>query len=227
MLPVLNSTWNTLTTHFSRFIPFIIFQCLVQVISPLSEYYGVAPGSPTAVWVELFIAALTIWNFTYLLHLLMDIKKGGDEDLVELIITATYDTPAFFLYSLLYGLTIMVGFVFFIVPGIYFFIFHYFAPIASVIDPEANDGDESYFAYSRRLVKPHWGKVLAFLIILFILNAIVPALNFIPQFKDFRLTMDIILTPIEVLMVLFGDILAVETYCFLKNHNDLSDEIDL
>lgn len=221
---ILSNSWNLLTSHLARFVPFFILQCFIQLISPLAETYGILPGSQPAVWVELLSAALTIWNFSYLLHLIMSIKANKPEDFMELIIRATYDCPAFFLYSLLYGLSFLFGLFFLVIPGIYFFIFNYFAPIASILDPEANEGGESYFTYSRRLVKPHWGKIVIFLFILLILNAFIPSLNFVPEFKDIRLSLDFALTPVEVVMVLFGDILAVETYYFLKNHNDLGDE---
>lgn len=224
MQVLIERTYFTLTKYASKFAFFFIIQCTVQLISPFAELKGVAPGSATGIWIELLVALLTIWNFAYLLHICMDIKSGKDEGLVELIINATYDAPAFLLYSLLYGLTVMAGSFLLVLPGLYFLIFHYFAPIASIINPEANDGDESYLGFSRRIVKPHWGKVVIFFFILLVLNGLVPTVSYMPQFADLRLTLRMSLVPIEVLLVLFGDILAIELYYYLRDFKPVSDE---
>lgn len=216
MLDLLGDSWKLLVTHYQRFIIFFFFQCLIQLLSPIGEIMGMGPGSMPGVWLELLVAALTIWNFTYLLHILMDIESGKSEDMIELFVQATYDAPAFFLYSLLYGLSIMLGAFLLVIPGFYFMIFNYFAPIASVMNPDSDDVDGSYFKFSRRLVKPHWGKMIIFFIILLVLNGLIPSLGMVPQLADVRLILDIGLIPLEVLMVLVGDILAVQLYRYLK-----------
>lgn len=217
LFELLNDSWITLLRDPQRFLIFFVFQCFIQLLSPVGEVMGIQPGSMPGVLLELLVAALTIWNFTYLIHVLMDMEKGTEESSIELFIQATYDTPAFFLYSLMYGLTFALGAILLIIPGLYFLIFHYFAPMISVIDPDADEGDETYFSLSRKLVKPHWGKVIGFFLILLVLNLSIPAINIFPQLKDIRLVLDMGLVPLEVFLILIGDVLAYKFYFFLKS----------
>ena len=227
MLQIFQDSIDFLKVNFSRFVAFFVIECLIQMFSPLAESRGVMPGTATHMWVGLLGGLLSIWNFTHFLHIVLEIRAGKDEGFVERIIQATYDAPAFLLYSLMYGLTMMLGALLLLIPGLYFCIFHYFAPLASVLDPEANEGKESYFAYSRRLVNPHWGKVIVFFISILILNGFVPSLSFIPALKEYRVTIDMGLTPLAVLLGLIGDVLAVNLYYFLRDFKPLDDEKSL
>ncbi|MBK22744.1 MAG: hypothetical protein CME70_01960 [Halobacteriovorax sp.] len=227
MIEVIGKSLETLITQPLRFVVFFILQCIILSFSPFLELQGIKAGSALYLSVDLLVALLTVWNFTYLLHIVLDLRENKNEGNIELMIQATYDAPTFFLYSLLYGLTIMAGALALIIPGLYFCLFHYFAPFASIIDPEVNEGEDSYLSYSRKLVKPKWLMVAGFFILLLILNGIVPAITMSPFFEHIRLTLEFSLIPVETLLVLIGDLIAVETYFFLKAYNKLGDDSSL
>ncbi len=227
MIEIIGKSLETLFSYPKRFAIFFILQCIIQFFSPYLEVLGIKAGSAAYVSVDILVALLTVWNFTFLLHILIDLRREEEKGTLEILKEATYDAPTFFLYSLLYGLTIMAGAIALIIPGIYFCVFHYFAPFASIIDPEVNEGEDSYLSYSRKLVGPKWLTVTGFFILLLILNGLVPAITMSPFVKDIRLTLEFALIPVETLFVLIGDLIAIETYFFLKAYKDLGDDSSL
>ena len=224
MILIFGRTWEIITTNFKKVLPFLIFQTLIQLISAIGELMGMVPGTAPAALMDLLEGVLSIWNFTFLMHTYISIKEKSEDDVIDQVVNATYDTPAFFLYSLLYGLTIVVGTFLFIIPGFYFAIFHYFAPMAAVLKPEANDGAETYLSYSRKIVKPHWPLVLGFFITLVILNLAIPSISWIPAFKELRVQLQMLSSPLEALFILFGDMLGIVLFYYLTEDQPLSDE---
>ena len=216
MIEILSNTWENLKQFSMNYLACFLFQCFIEVATPTSEMFGVIPGEMPYILLQLLVAVLTVWNFTLLIHVFSNNQNAEKPGLQELIKESIFDTPAFFLYSLLYGLTVLIGFLFFAIPGFYALLFHYFAPIAAVMDPDLEDPEESYFAYSRRLVRSHWGVVLGILIIMIILNVVVPLICLIPTDSTFRLNLDILLTMVDSFLILFANILVLQTYQYLK-----------
>ncbi len=222
-----NAVIELLRENFSKFFIFLILQTLIQLISVTAELFGIAPGTAPDIWVQILSGILTIWNFCYLVQVYRIIKENKEVDFLDQILDATYDSFTFFLHSLLYGLTIMVGLFLFVVPGFYCFIFHYFAPFAAILKPEINEGDESYLSFSRKIVKPFWGSVVGFFIVMFILNLTVTGITSLPFLGEARLTLSALLTPLDAVFIMVSDLLGIQLFYFLFDKSQLSSENSL
>lgn len=204
-----------LSKNLSSFIPFLVFQTFIQLISAGAEFAGILPGSGPDIWVQLLISLLTVWNLCYLVQITKSIKENKEAEFTEQVLDATYDSFSFFLYSLLYGLTVGLGGLLFLIPGIYCLIFHYFAPYKAILGPTSIE--ESNLSYSRKIVKPYWGQVVGFLVILVILNMIVFGVLALPFLGEFRLVLRFLFAPLDGLLLLISNLLAISFYHFLSS----------
>ncbi|MFT6070214.1 MAG: hypothetical protein ACJAT2_001933 [Bacteriovoracaceae bacterium] len=222
-----NAVIELLRNNISKFIAFLIFQTLIQLMSVAAEMLGILPGTAPDIWVQILTGILTIWNFCYLVQVYRVIKEDKEIEFFDQVLDATYDSFTFFLYSLLYGMTIIIGGFLFVIPGIYCFIFHYFAPFAAILKPEVNEGEESYLSFSRKIVKPHWGSVLGFFVVMFILNLFVPGITNLPFLSEVRIMLATILSPIDAILIMFSDLLGIHLFYYLCEKDQLSKDNSL
>lgn len=219
-----NAVTELLSTRFSKFTIFLILQTFIQLISTGAEALGVLPGTGVDIWVQILVGLLSIWNFCYLVQVYKAESSEGESDFFEQVLDATYDSFSFLLYSLLYSLTIMVGGFLFVLPGIYCLIFHYFTAYAAVLKPEANEGEDSYLSFSRKIVKPHWPMVIGYFLLTIVLTMGVTGILAVPFFSEFRMMLSVILAPVDAFLILFADLLGIHFFHYLVKEYELSSE---
>lgn len=213
---ILSKTWKNTKEQWATYLQCFLFQCFIELIGPLSEMFGLNPGEMPYVFIQLLVGLLSIWNFCLFIHIFSNNKRVEKLEFMDLIKESILDTPTLFLYSLLYSFTVIAGLLLFVLPGFYVLLFHYFTPIIAVIDPELENPEESYFAYSRRLVRSKQGVVIGSLSIAGILNAMVPLTSLVLSDQVARFALATFLSPIESFMILFANLLILHTYQSLK-----------
>jgi hypothetical protein len=213
-----------LSENFSKFIGFLVFQTFIQLLSIFAEVLGILPGTGADIWVQFLVGILTIWNFCYLVQVTNQLKHKKEVEFIDQVLDATYDSFTFLLYSLLYVLTIIVGLLFFILPAFYLLIFHYFAPFASILEPDVNKGDDSYLSFSRKIIKPYWGQVVGFFIITIVLNLLISVIVAIPFLSEVRIVLSVILSPVEAALLLVSDLLGISLFQHLCSKYRLNSE---
>lgn len=216
-----------LTQNFSKFIVFLVLQTFIQLLSIVAEVLGILPGTGADIWVQILVGILTVWNFCYLVQVSKQVELKNEVEFIDQVLDATYDSFTFFLYSLLYGLTIIVGGLFFILPGLYCLIFHYFAPFAAILEPDVNKGDDSYLSFSRKIVKPYWGQVFGFFIITIVLNLMITGIVSLPFLSEVRIALSVILSPVEALLLLISDLIGIHLFQYLCRQYRLNSENQL
>ena len=213
-----------LSENFSKFTVFLVFQTLIQLLSIFAELLGILPGTGADIWVQVLVGVLTIWNFCYLVQVTNQLKHKKEVEFIDQVLDATYDSFTFFLYSLLYSFTIILGGLFFILPAFYFLIFHYFAPFAAILEPDENKGDDSYLSFSRKIVKPYWGQVAGFFIITIVLNLLISVIVAIPFLSEVRIALSVILSPVEAVLLLISDLLGIYLFKYLCSKYRLNSD---
>jgi hypothetical protein len=222
-----NEVVELLKNNFSKFIVFLIIQTFIQLIPVLGEAAGILPGTGTDIWIQILVGLLTVWNFCYLVQVYLQVTQKKEVDFFEQVLDATYDSFSFFLYSLLYGLTIMIGGFFLVLPGLYCLIFHYFAPFAAILKSDVNKGDDSYLSFSRKIVKPHWPSVVGFFVVMLFLNMIVMGVTALPFLSEVRIVLGALLSPLESFLIMLSDLLGIQLFHYLCKQYELNGENQL
>lgn len=151
------SLWSELILlykkNFFSFFPFVFWGGMLGCFGIIEEIMGIPKGSPVDLFLQIFVVLGQIIFYCSIMNLITDVKSNREDSFLKNLWEGICSTPAYLLYNLIFGVAVLIGGAFLVIPGLWAFFFLSLAPTLSVIDPEL---EENYFTVARKLVKIHW-----------------------------------------------------------------------
>ncbi len=112
--------------------------------TPLKE------NAVASITVNLAASFFNIWLFVSMIHRIkVQEIDGGEETYGESLLHGMYSTPGYILVALGYSFALIIGLLFFVIPGVWVGANFVFAPTLSVFDIS---GEEMTYSHSKKLV---------------------------------------------------------------------------
>lgn len=151
---------DLLKTHYKKFLPIIVFYICLFVVE---LYYSLATDDITKITSSLGLGLVGVFVSIYLLNMFTSLINEKEFSLRKVF----WDIPTYLFYELGFGIMLLIGLFFLVVPGVYIGFFYAHAPVISICFDHL-DEEIGVFALTKKAVSQN--KILNFGIYLLIIS---------------------------------------------------------